>query len=104
MVTGHAIIELLLVIGLLVGLSLFMQQQVVTGTIGIVGGIMLVWMAWGIGRDAVMNRVTTMVFTAEGARNNDYTYRPDCYQSAGISDYITYVFRSIGTSGLLFHV
>ncbi len=70
MVAGHALIELLLVAGLLLGLSILMQQQVVTGTIGIVGGIMLVWMSWGIGRDAAMGRVTTMALTAEGSKDN----------------------------------
>jgi threonine/homoserine/homoserine lactone efflux protein len=52
-VFGHAIIELLLVGSLVMGLSRLIQQPVVTGTIGLLGGIMLAWMGWGICRDAV---------------------------------------------------
>ena len=51
-VFGHAIIELLLVGSLVLGLSRFIQQPVVTGTIGLLGGAMLAWMGWGICRDA----------------------------------------------------
>lgn len=56
-VAGHAVIELILVIGLALGLVHFMQQPAVTGSIGLFGGAVLVWMGWGIGKDAWTKKV-----------------------------------------------
>lgn len=67
-VGGHAIIEFALVAGLAMGLSLFMQQTIVTGSIGLFGGAVLMWMGWGIARDAFMRRVT---FSAAGETVKD---------------------------------
>jgi threonine/homoserine/homoserine lactone efflux protein len=57
-VFGHAIIELLLVGSLVLGLSRLIQQPAVTGTIGLLGGAMLVWMGWGTCRDALRQQVS----------------------------------------------
>lgn len=65
MVAGHAAIELVLVAGLMAGLTQVIQQPAVIGTIGLLGGAMLLWMGWGIGRDAVLKRVSFAV-TADG--------------------------------------
>ncbi|MDR3591078.1 MAG: LysE family transporter [Negativicutes bacterium] len=56
-VFGHAVIEMLLVGSLVLGLSRFIQQPMVTGTIGLLGGVMLAWMGWGICRDALRLKV-----------------------------------------------
>jgi len=56
-VAGHAIAELILVISLAKGLASFMQQSVVTGSIGLFGGAVLIWMGWGISREAIVNKV-----------------------------------------------
>ena len=57
-VAGHAFIEFVLVIGLILGLSQFVRHPSVLGIIGLCGGAMLIRMAWGIGRDAALKRVS----------------------------------------------
>lgn len=56
-VAGHAIAELILVLSLAMGLSRFMQQSVVTGSIGLFGGAVLIWMGWGTSREALVKKV-----------------------------------------------
>ncbi|MGI6119557.1 MAG: LysE family transporter [Desulfosporosinus sp.] len=51
-VTGHALLELLLVFAISIGLGEFIMWSTVKGTIGIVGGLFLFWMAYGIIREA----------------------------------------------------
>ncbi len=51
-VLGHAVVELLAVAGLLVGVSQVVQDQGVRGAIGVVGGLVLLWMGYGMGRSA----------------------------------------------------
>jgi len=45
---GHSLIELVLVIGLALGLSRFLDQDAVKATIGIAGGLFLLWMGFHI--------------------------------------------------------
>ncbi len=47
-VLGHAIAELAAVLALVKGLGKLLQRQAVIGTIGIVGGMFLLWTAWGL--------------------------------------------------------
>lgn len=47
-VLGHGILEVLLVAGLVLGLGRLLVLGPVIGTIGLVGGAVLVWMAWGM--------------------------------------------------------
>ncbi|MDR7523376.1 MAG: LysE family transporter [Armatimonadota bacterium] len=49
---GHAATELVMVGALAVGLSRVLQAPAVVGTIGVLGGLVLVWMGWGIARSA----------------------------------------------------
>jgi len=51
-VAGHAVAELAAVVGLLLGVSQLVQDQAVTGAIGVVGGLVLLWMGYGMGRGA----------------------------------------------------
>ena len=51
-VIGHCIVELLLVVCLAGGLTYYIQQPIVTGGIGLVGGLILLWFGWGIYRSA----------------------------------------------------
>ena len=44
-ITGHALIELLIVAGLALGLGAVLGRQIVVGTIAIAGGALLAWMA-----------------------------------------------------------
>jgi threonine/homoserine/homoserine lactone efflux protein len=47
-VLGHGLLEILLVAGLVLGLGRLLVLGPVIGTIGLVGGGVLVWMAWGM--------------------------------------------------------
>ncbi|KJR49000.1 Lysine exporter protein (LYSE/YGGA) [Desulfosporosinus sp. I2] len=46
--SGHALVELALVVAIFYGLGTYIAWPVVKGTIGIVGGMFLFWMAYGI--------------------------------------------------------
>jgi threonine/homoserine/homoserine lactone efflux protein len=48
MILGHGILELILVVLLFYGLGSFLQQPGVLGLIGLFGGAILLWMAWGM--------------------------------------------------------
>ena len=51
-ITGHALLELILVIAIFFGLGTFITLASVKGTIGVIGGLFLFWMAYGILREA----------------------------------------------------
>lgn len=51
--TGHSLLELLLVIGIFFGLGTLITGALVKGVIGIVGGVFLLWMAYGILKEAL---------------------------------------------------
>jgi threonine/homoserine/homoserine lactone efflux protein len=57
-VLGHATLELALVIGLVLGLSKIFKSEYITGSIGIVGGLFLLWMGWDILRSAIKKEVS----------------------------------------------
>ncbi|WP_243450464.1 LysE family transporter [Desulfosporosinus sp. Sb-LF] len=50
-VSGHALLELALVVAIFFGLGTYITLPYVKGTIGIVGGLFLFWMAYGILKD-----------------------------------------------------
>jgi threonine/homoserine/homoserine lactone efflux protein len=47
-VLGHAILELALVVGVILGLGQYLVLDPVTGVLGIAGGLVLAWMGWGM--------------------------------------------------------
>lgn len=49
-VLGHGILEAAMVLALLVGLGRFLGQPRVLGTIGVIGGVALAWMGYGMTR------------------------------------------------------
>ena len=51
-VLGHGILELTLVVAISYGLGQFLAKASVIGTIGVVGGIVLLWMGWSMVRNA----------------------------------------------------
>lgn len=55
---GHALAELVLVAGLAVGLSRVLQQNLVAGLIGLLGGAFLLWMGVDLVRSAWRGEVT----------------------------------------------
>ena len=52
LVAGHSLLELVLVVGLWFGLGHILKIRPVIGTITVLGGLMLLWMGWGMIRDA----------------------------------------------------
>lgn len=56
-IAGHAILELALVVGLIFGLGGFVRTHSVMSAIALIGGVMLLWMGWGMLRDALQGRV-----------------------------------------------
>lgn len=52
LILGHAILEVGLVIGLTLGLASILVLSQVKGSIAIIGGMVLLWMGWGMVRDA----------------------------------------------------
>jgi threonine/homoserine/homoserine lactone efflux protein len=57
-VLGHALLELLLVVLLVLGLASVLGKEEVKTVIGLVGGLFLVYFGWGMARDALKGRVT----------------------------------------------
>nr|HID58912.1 lysine transporter LysE [Desulfobacterales bacterium] len=52
LITGHAVLELLLVIAIVQGLGPFLKSPLVMGIIALVGGGMLLWMGVGMARSS----------------------------------------------------
>ncbi len=55
---GHSLLELAMVVALVFGLGDLLKQNAVAGTIGILGGIFLLWMGFSIVRDAWRGKVS----------------------------------------------
>ncbi|MFV9510089.1 LysE family transporter [Tepidibacillus sp. LV47] len=56
LILGHGILELILIIGLMMGLGEFLLLSTVKGIIATIGGLFLLWMGWGIARNSLFNR------------------------------------------------
>ena len=58
-VVGHALVELAVVVGLAVGVARFLEEGLAGFVIGVLGGLFLLWMGWGMvrhpGRHAMPN-------------------------------------------------
>jgi threonine/homoserine/homoserine lactone efflux protein len=65
-VAGHALLELLMVTALLFGLSELLALPAVGGTVGILGGVVLAWMGYGIVRVVVSGEVSLQTASAQG--------------------------------------
>jgi threonine/homoserine/homoserine lactone efflux protein len=52
MLVGHAALEAVLLVGFAFGLDLFLKQPNVVTALSVIGGAVLLWMAWGLGRGA----------------------------------------------------
>ncbi len=48
LIAGHSLLELLVVVGLVFGLGKVLRIKPVIGTISVLGGVMLLWMGWGM--------------------------------------------------------
>lgn len=63
-VLGHGILELSLVVAIVYGLGQFLAKGSVIGVIGIIGGIVLLWMGWSMLKDA--RKVTLVMDGSKG--------------------------------------
>ena len=52
LILGHALLELTLISTILLGFGRWLDLGVVKGAIGLIGGVVLLWMAWGMFREA----------------------------------------------------
>jgi threonine/homoserine/homoserine lactone efflux protein len=59
LIAGHSVLELLLLIGLLLGLGPLLKNETFFITIAFIGGIIMLWMAWGMFRSLPTLSVTS---------------------------------------------
>lgn len=52
LILGHGILELFLLIGLILGLDSILKTPIFQNSIAIIGGAVLLWMAWGMLKDS----------------------------------------------------
>ena len=55
---GHSLLELAMVVALVFGLGDLLKQNAVAGTIGLLGGLFLLWMGFGIVKSAWQGKVS----------------------------------------------
>jgi threonine/homoserine/homoserine lactone efflux protein len=55
---GHAAAETAVVVALVLGLSQLIQGSLVKGTVGLVGGAVLAWMGYGMGKEAWLGKIS----------------------------------------------
>jgi threonine/homoserine/homoserine lactone efflux protein len=70
MVFGHGLVELLLVACLAGGLAYSIQQPIVTGSIGVIGGLVLLWFGWGICSSIRKGEVSLSISEASAAKES----------------------------------
>lgn len=58
-ITGHALLEMVIIVSLLLGFSFVLKNMIVVRTIGIVGGIILVYFGVSIVRSVYHGRIST---------------------------------------------
>ncbi len=68
MVLGHALLELLLIIAIFFGLGQLIMWPLLQGVIGVIGGLFLFWMSYGILREAWF--LADINFTGQAAGNS----------------------------------
>ena len=66
LITGHAVLELLLVVALILGLGPVLKDSLVMGIVALVGGGMLVWMGIGM----IRSSAEASLNNAEGAKES----------------------------------
>ena len=63
---GHALTEVVMVAALALGLSVVLQQPLIAGVIGLGGGLVLLWMGWGLVSSAWRGTIS-LQFAAGGS-------------------------------------
>jgi len=67
-ITGHALLEMLIIALLLLGFSFVLQNRVVVRFIGVTGGLLLLWFGGAILRDVFRGRIPTDFLRTAGAQ------------------------------------
>jgi threonine/homoserine/homoserine lactone efflux protein len=70
-ITGHAILEMAIIVSLLLGFSFVLQNIVVVRVIGIVGGLILVYLGVCIARDVYRGTIPTTFLDSPNQGNKD---------------------------------
>jgi len=73
-VLGHALLELSLVTALVLGLDRFMKSDTVTSIVGLVGGVVLVWMGLAMARQGWRRTALPLETNASLARNRKVVF------------------------------
>jgi len=68
-ITGHAILEMVIIIGLLLGFSFVLKNIIVVRTIGVVGGLILVLFGSSIVRDVYLDKISTEFLNPVAKKN-----------------------------------
>ncbi|MBI4789539.1 MAG: LysE family transporter [Chloroflexi bacterium] len=63
---GHVLLELVMVIALFFGLGDLLKQNLVAGVIGLLGGLVLLWMGFGIVKSAWLGQVSLNLTQSAG--------------------------------------
>lgn len=79
-ILGHGILELMLIVGLIFGISKFLTNQMVSGTIGVAGGIVLVWLGYDIIKSTLQGKFS---LSSELALHQDEEEDDQISQHAG---------------------
>ena len=68
-ITGHALLEMAIIVFLLLGFSFVLKNMIVVRTIGIVGGIILIYFGVSIVRSVHLGSVSTSFLNETGEQN-----------------------------------
>ncbi|MGE5453588.1 MAG: LysE family transporter [Methylocystaceae bacterium] len=55
---GHALLELVLVVALVTGLATLLTREAVSGIIGLVGGLFLLYLGWGMVKETYLGKIS----------------------------------------------
>jgi len=84
-VLGHGILELILVIGLVAGLSIYLTQAAVFYWIAVIGGAFLIYMGYGMTRDAWTGKVSLSLH-AKAAQDTELPMAADLMGSPSVNN------------------
>jgi len=65
LILGHALLELLLVVALVTGLAAVLAKEAVSGVIGLIGGLFLLYLGWGMVKEVYGGAISLTGDTAE---------------------------------------
>ena len=93
-ILGHAILEIILILALVGGLSLILTLTGVSHFIAVAGGIFLLFMGAGMVKDAVSGRISLKML-GQGARHDIRGVKPGAEQVSRVKGYMRPVLGGI---------